>query len=243
MTRTMTPKLSDRLSKLIRMLASDKPGEVLSTVNMIKRSLASEKLDLHDLAERLLSDSSCKSTSENEAAAEARTTASWARDYEAARRAEAERYAAEKAAKAAARAAERATPEYKARVAQRWRDALARKAAEAAAEAERAERAEAERKLSDRIAAEGPKWGDIGDAARRAWVSRILCDPLANLDPSVREALNGIEEALAPSPTRAMRRGRRQKPKITWKMITPEWIAGFEKAARDHAMRQRGMRP
>lgn len=70
---------------------------------------------------------------------------------------------------------------------------------------------------------------------------KIISDPLANLDQSAMEALNGIEEALAP--TWPSRRGRRQKPKITWEMITPQWIAGFERAARDHAMRQRGMRP
>jgi hypothetical protein len=246
----MTPKLSDRLSKLVPMLASDKDFEVLSTVYAIQRSLASENFDFHDLAKRIISNGLQKSFSDmvNEATAswqayearratrEAAARAAEAEPAEAERAERAERYAAEKAAKAAARAAERATPEFKARVAQRRRDALARKAAEA-------EYAEAERKKVARIAAEGPMWGDIGDVARRVWVGRILRDPSAKLDPSTTEALNGIDAALAP--TSPSRRGRRLKPKITWEMITPAWIAEFEKAARDHTMRQRsrGMCP
>jgi hypothetical protein len=237
----MTPKLVDRLSKLIPMLGSDKDFEVLAARGRLRSALASEKLDFHDLAKRLCSG---WSASGFDASGFSDWTADFARRdaereaYERAAEAErvkrAEAYAAKKAAKAAARAAERASPEYKARVAQRRRDALAgRRAAEAAVEAER--------KLAERIAAEGPRWGDIGDAGRRAWVRKIISDPSANLDPSAMEALNGIEEALAP--TSPSRRGRRQKPKITWEMITPAWIAGFEKAARDHTMRQRGRRP
>jgi hypothetical protein len=253
----MSPKLVDRLSKLIPMLGSDKDFEVLAARGRIRSALASEKLDFHDLTKWLCSGQS--------SGFDASSFADWAADfvrreaerererdadnkrrdaereaYERAAEAErvkrAEAYAVEKAAKAAARAAERASPEYKARVAQRRRDALARRAAEAAAEAERAE---AERRRADRIAAEGPRWDDIGDAARRAWVSKILRDPLANLDPSTTAALNRIDEALAPPPTRAMRHGRRHKSKITWGMITPEWIAEFERAARDYPMRQR----
>jgi hypothetical protein len=259
----MSPKLADRLSKLLPLLASDKDFEVLAARGRIRSALASEKLDFHDLTKRLCSGQSSGFDASN--------FADWAADlvrreaerererdadnkrrdaereaYERAAEAErvkrAEAYATEKAAKAAARAAERATPQYNARVAQRRRDALARRAAEAAAEAERAE---AESRLADRIAAEGPRWDDIGDAARRAWIIRILGDPSANLHPSTTEALNGIDEALAPPPTRAMRHGRRHKPKITWGMITPAWIAEFERAARDHTMRQRsrGTRP
>jgi hypothetical protein len=46
----MTPKLSDRLSKLLPLLASDKEGEVLATVRAIRAALLGEGLDLHDLA-------------------------------------------------------------------------------------------------------------------------------------------------------------------------------------------------
>jgi hypothetical protein len=107
----------------------------------------------------------------------------------------------------------RETPEFKAREAQH-----------AAAEAERAE---AER----RIAAEGPLWVDLGDAARRAWAVKILRDPSAELDPSIAAALEGIEAALAPRAAR----GRQQKRTI----VTPEWIAEFEKAARAYTIRHR----
>jgi hypothetical protein len=46
----MTPKLADRLSKLIPRLATDADGEVLATVRAIRAALQSEGLDLHDLA-------------------------------------------------------------------------------------------------------------------------------------------------------------------------------------------------
>jgi hypothetical protein len=249
----MTPKLADRLTKFIVLLSSPQDGEALAAARMILPALRTEGLDLHDLAKRLCSEQPAPASGFDAsggftdwAADFARREAEREREREAYnKRREAEResnerateaHAAEKAAKAAARAAERATPEYKARVAQRRRAAQARKAAEAAAEAERAE---AERHKADRIAAEGPLWNDLGDAARRAWVSKILSDPSAKLDPSATAALDEIAAALAPPPTRAMR-GRRPKPKVTtWKIITPEWIASFEMAARDHAMRQR----
>jgi hypothetical protein len=46
----MTPKLADRLSKLIPRLATDADGEVLATVRAIRAALLSQGLDLHDLA-------------------------------------------------------------------------------------------------------------------------------------------------------------------------------------------------
>jgi hypothetical protein len=46
----MTPKLADRLSKLIPRLATDADGEVLATVRAIRAALQSAGLDLHDLA-------------------------------------------------------------------------------------------------------------------------------------------------------------------------------------------------
>jgi hypothetical protein len=46
----MTPKLAERLSKLIPRLATDADGEVLATVRAIRAALQSESLDLHDLA-------------------------------------------------------------------------------------------------------------------------------------------------------------------------------------------------
>ena len=46
----MSPKLADRLSKLLPLLASDKEGEVLATVRAIRAALLGEGLDLHDLS-------------------------------------------------------------------------------------------------------------------------------------------------------------------------------------------------
>jgi hypothetical protein len=43
----------ERLAKLIRMLGSDRDGEVVATVVALKRALAANGLDLHDLADRL----------------------------------------------------------------------------------------------------------------------------------------------------------------------------------------------
>jgi flagellar hook-length control protein FliK len=47
----VTPATSDKLAKLIPLLASDKDGEVLGAVGAIKRVLASNGSDLHRLAE------------------------------------------------------------------------------------------------------------------------------------------------------------------------------------------------
>jgi hypothetical protein len=46
----MTPHLKSKLSKLLPLLGSDKPGEVTATAAAIIRALESESLDLHDLA-------------------------------------------------------------------------------------------------------------------------------------------------------------------------------------------------
>jgi hypothetical protein len=46
----ITPVTRKRLGPLIRLLGSDKDGEVLATVEAIKRTLASDGADLHDLA-------------------------------------------------------------------------------------------------------------------------------------------------------------------------------------------------
>ena len=49
----MTPSAQDKLSKLLRMLSSDKDGEVLAATAGIKRTLATEGLDIHSLADAL----------------------------------------------------------------------------------------------------------------------------------------------------------------------------------------------
>ena len=49
----MTPSAQDRLGKLLRMLSSDKDGEVLAATAAIKRTLATEGLDIHSLADVL----------------------------------------------------------------------------------------------------------------------------------------------------------------------------------------------
>jgi hypothetical protein len=43
--------IADKLGKLIRLLSSDKDGEVLAAARAIGRTLNSEKLTIHDLAE------------------------------------------------------------------------------------------------------------------------------------------------------------------------------------------------
>jgi hypothetical protein len=43
--------IADKLGKLIRYLSSDKDGEVLAAVHAIRRTLHSEKLDIHVLAD------------------------------------------------------------------------------------------------------------------------------------------------------------------------------------------------
>ena len=49
---TLAP-IADKLGKLIRLLSSDKDGEVLAAARAIGRTLNGEKLTIHDLAERL----------------------------------------------------------------------------------------------------------------------------------------------------------------------------------------------
>jgi hypothetical protein len=49
----MTPEAQDRLGKLLRMLSSDKDGEVLAATAAIKRTLAAEGSDIHALADSL----------------------------------------------------------------------------------------------------------------------------------------------------------------------------------------------
>jgi hypothetical protein len=49
----MTPAVQDNLGKLLRMLSSDKPGEVVAAASAIMRTLATEGLDIHNLADAL----------------------------------------------------------------------------------------------------------------------------------------------------------------------------------------------
>lgn len=49
----MTPSPQDRVGKLLRMLSSDNDGEVLAATAAIKRTLATEGLDIHSLADAL----------------------------------------------------------------------------------------------------------------------------------------------------------------------------------------------
>jgi len=51
---TLAP-IADKLGKLIRLLSSDKDGEVLAAARAIGRTLDGEKLTIHDLAEGLAS--------------------------------------------------------------------------------------------------------------------------------------------------------------------------------------------
>lgn len=44
-------RIADKLGKMIRMLASDRDGDVIVAVHVIKRTLRSEGLDIHALAE------------------------------------------------------------------------------------------------------------------------------------------------------------------------------------------------
>jgi hypothetical protein len=50
MNSPLPTRITGTLGKLLPLLASDKAGEVLATVAAIQRTLASESLDLHDLA-------------------------------------------------------------------------------------------------------------------------------------------------------------------------------------------------
>ena len=49
----MTPAATDKLGKLIRLLSSDRDGEVLAAASAIKRTLAAEGSDIHALADTL----------------------------------------------------------------------------------------------------------------------------------------------------------------------------------------------
>jgi hypothetical protein len=49
----VTPAASDKLAKLVRLLSSDKDGEVLAAASAIKRTLAAEGSDIHALADAL----------------------------------------------------------------------------------------------------------------------------------------------------------------------------------------------
>jgi hypothetical protein len=49
----LKPAAQDKLGKLLRMLSSDKDGEVLATTAAIKRTLATEGLDIHSFADAL----------------------------------------------------------------------------------------------------------------------------------------------------------------------------------------------
>jgi hypothetical protein len=49
----VTPAASDKLAKLLRLLSSDKDGEVLAAASAIKRTLAAEGSDIHALADTL----------------------------------------------------------------------------------------------------------------------------------------------------------------------------------------------
>jgi hypothetical protein len=42
--------IAPTIAKLLRLLASDKPGEVAASAQALRRVLGSAKLDLHDLA-------------------------------------------------------------------------------------------------------------------------------------------------------------------------------------------------
>jgi hypothetical protein len=50
----MTPAAQNKLSKLLRLLSSDKDGEVLAATAAIKRTLAAEGLDIHSFADAAL---------------------------------------------------------------------------------------------------------------------------------------------------------------------------------------------
>jgi hypothetical protein len=49
----LKPSARDKLGKLLRMLSSDKDGEVLAATAAIKRTLAAEGTDIHTLADAL----------------------------------------------------------------------------------------------------------------------------------------------------------------------------------------------
>jgi hypothetical protein len=49
----VTPAANNKLAKLVRLLSSDKDGEVLAAASAIKRTLAAEGSDIHALADTL----------------------------------------------------------------------------------------------------------------------------------------------------------------------------------------------
>ena len=53
MGRDLDLPVADRLAKLIRLLGSDRDGEVVATVGAIKRTLEGAGLDLHSLAKMI----------------------------------------------------------------------------------------------------------------------------------------------------------------------------------------------
>jgi len=58
--------IADKIAKLVRLLGSDRDGEVLAAVQAIKRALRTEHLDLHTLADSIES-ASAKTFSEEDA--------------------------------------------------------------------------------------------------------------------------------------------------------------------------------
>jgi hypothetical protein len=47
---TALADIAPTVAKLVRLLGTDKPGEVIACVNVLRRVLSSAELDLHDLA-------------------------------------------------------------------------------------------------------------------------------------------------------------------------------------------------
>jgi hypothetical protein len=47
---TTFPDIPPKIAKLLRLLASDKPGELVASAHALRRVLSSAELDLHDLA-------------------------------------------------------------------------------------------------------------------------------------------------------------------------------------------------
>jgi hypothetical protein len=47
---TTFPSIAPTVAKLIRLLASDQPGEIVASVHALQRVLSSAELDFHDLA-------------------------------------------------------------------------------------------------------------------------------------------------------------------------------------------------
>jgi hypothetical protein len=73
----LTPSARDRLGKLVRMLSSDKPGEVVAATEAIKRTLATEGFDIHSLADALCQPASEAKPREAETADDPARTTDW----------------------------------------------------------------------------------------------------------------------------------------------------------------------